>query len=104
MFKLFKSKTWARATVQSSIRNAYLQKEKFSLDEQDQIADMLTQLKKEASATQKQVHQVSLLQDDNLKSDPLQAPSEGIRDARDTFVQLETSGGGSKWVSKQSGF
>jgi len=44
-FSLFCSKHWAKVTLQQSVRNTYISKDKFSVDEQEELAEMLSTLK-----------------------------------------------------------
>ena len=102
-FTMFQSKQWAKVTLQQAIRNTYLQKDKFSSTEQDDLADMLQSLKQQAASQTKATLAREQL-DSRINSTPLLAgSSDRAADNRQTHIVMEGQGGVDKWAGKQSG-
>ena len=99
VFEKFKTKEWAKISLQQVIRQAYILKEKFSEDEQDTLGDMLSELKKVNSIIQKQT-EVRTNRDEKIKSGLL----DGVETAKDgRAVAIVADSAHSKWASRQSG-
>jgi len=95
--KNFKNHGWARSCLQQSIRKAYILKEKFSPEQQDKLAEVLTGLKN-ANANQNAYTIGHLKIDAGIKSNPLDN-NQGYVDGRQTRLLITDTA--SKWATKQ---
>ena len=82
-----KTKEWAKVPLLTLFKNAYLAKDKFSEEQGDQIADLISEVKKSANNLQARV-------DSGIKSTPLDS-GVGVSDGRQTRVVVTEAHG--KW-------
>lgn len=93
----FQTKEWARSCLQQSIRRAYILKQKFSPDQQEKLAEVLTGLKN-ANANHINYTSGHSKIDAGIKSNPLDN-KQGFVDGRQT--RLLVSDTANKWATNQ---
>ena len=79
------------------MRTAYLAKEKFSADEAEALADMLSEIRKSSVAQNKATMAQDLKVNGRIKGSIMEGSERAI-DGRAEKIQLE--GGNAKWANK----
>ena len=98
--KVLAQKTIAsKTTFLQTLRASYLAKDKFSEEEAEMLAEMLTESRRQSSLAQKASQAHSLL-DERIKRSAMQGSDTAV-DSRVEKIVAET--GAAKWASKQSG-
>ena len=100
LHKILSQKTIASKTsFIQTLRATYLAKDKFSEDEAEILADLLTEIKQQSAKKQKATQALGMI-DERIKTSIIQGSQQAVDSRTDKILD---EGAAEKWASKQSG-